>query len=408
MQSIQLPSRPPKSPHPVLNLGFRVFFLGAACCASLTMMMWLYILHLSDGAALTSQMSLPFWHAHEMIFGYACAVVAGFLLTAVKTWTSQPMPYGWRLLMIFLPWGLARIFWMVDLPFAGSFFGARMILVCGLDLLFWALTSFFVIAPIVRVRQKRQSGIVAKIVLLFLAQAGFYAGVFLRDANWQRVGLYLGLYLIIGVVLTIGRRVIPFFIDRGVDETAHIKNFDWVDKLSLVSFLAFTLVAVFFPKPILLSLTAGSVAVINLVRLAGWHTKGIWKKPLLWSLYLAFLGMCLGFVLFALQPWFGFAQSLALHAVSVSGIGLMTLAMMARVSLGHTGRNIHQPPNSVYAVFLLMILAWILRVVMPLIAIEQYMTWILLAQICWIASFIILIIQYTNIWIRPRTDGLFG
>jgi len=110
MQQIRLPNKPPYSPHPVLNLGFRIFFLGAAVFAILTMLKWAYITFATrfefDG---THQMMPFYWHGHEMLYGYALAVIAGFLLTAVKAWTQQSMPYGYKLLVIFVPWALARV-----------------------------------------------------------------------------------------------------------------------------------------------------------------------------------------------------------------------------------------------------------------------------------------------------------
>lgn len=403
IQSIQLPSSPPHSPHPILNLGFRIFFAAAAIFAMVTMAVWHGIL--SESFDFSSTSILPFfWHGHEMIYGYACAVIAGFLLTAVKTWTSQPMPYGWRLFLIFLPWLLARICW-VFIPSHGMIW---LILACVFDLLFWGMTTFAIIKPIVQVRQKKQIGIVAKLCLLFLGQAIFYVGAALINHNFQRIGLYLGLYLVIGVVLTIGRRVIPFFIERGVNENAQLKNSNLADRLSLVSFLLFMVVDVFFPNPYLVSIFAVFVAMVNLVRLAGWHTKGIWQKPLLWSLYLSFLGMCIGFLLFAIQPWLGFTHSLAVHALALSGIGLMTLSMMSRVSLGHTGRNIHQPPKTVSIIFGLTILAFFVRVFFPMVWLTQYTLWLNISQILWILSFLIFCLSYLPILAKPRVDGLFG
>lgn len=351
-----------------------------------------------------------FWHAHEMIYGYACAVIAGFLLTAVKTWTQQPMPYGWRLLGIFLPWGAARILWL-SLPALtahANFVVHVVTLAAILDIIFWLLVTYAVILPIFRVRQKRQVGIVAKLILLLISQSIFYFGVFYASASLQRIGLYLGFYLIIGVVLTIGRRVIPMFIERGVDEDIKVKNSVILDAICLGYFLLFMLVDVFYPKPIFVSFFAGGVAVINLIRLFGWHAQGIWHKPLLWSLYAAFLGICLSFILFAIQPWLAFSHSLPVHGLALSGIGLMTLAMMARVSLGHTGRSIHEPPATLPWIFGFMLLALVVRVLLPLFGLEHYLLFIAISQIFWIISFILFICTYAPVLLRPRTDGLFG
>lgn len=413
---ISLPSSPPKSPHPILNLGFRVFFVSASVFAIVSMLAWYALLHghlsLADvqGQPLDHVPMSFYWHAHEMLYGYACAVIAGFLLTAVKTWTSQPMPYGWSLFGIFVPWAVARLAWLA-LPFVSAddtLVVAMMWLATLADMVFWALCTAAVVRAVWRAKQKRQIGIVAKLLLLWVSQLLFYVGVFVGQMSLQKVGLYLGLYLIIGVVLTIGRRVLPFFIERGVDEDVTLKNSALLDKLSLISFFVFMLVDVFWGNAWLVSLSALAVAVINVLRLLGWHTKGIWQKPLLWSLYGAFIAMCLGFLLFAMQPWLGFSHSLPVHVLALSGIGLMTLAMMSRVSLGHTGRNIHEPSPWVTVLLVLMTVAIVTRGLLPIVLPTHYMTLITLSQGLWVVSFVIFLGIYLPILSKPRPDGLFG
>ena len=150
------------------------------------------------------------------------------------------------------------------------------------------------------------------------------------------------------------------------------------------------------------------MAVINIVRLIGWYHHGIWQKPLLWSLYIAFLGMCLSFLLYALQPWLGYPHSLAMHGLAIAGIGMMTVAMMTRVSLGHTGRSIHQPPKTVNLMYGLMVLVFVSRVLLPLVDMSHYLVWIMIAQGAWIACFVLFCISYLPMLARPRPDGLFG
>lgn len=169
LHAIASASYPPKSPHPILNLGFRVFFVGASVFAIITMGLWLAVLQGWIDFTLTA--FTPFmWHAHEMIFGYALAVIAGFLLTAVKTWTNQPMPYGWRLFAIFLPWALARLTWACLPQLSSDITAIGLRLASGLDILWWSLVCVAVFTPIIRVRQRRQIGILAKLALLWLAK----------------------------------------------------------------------------------------------------------------------------------------------------------------------------------------------------------------------------------------------
>lgn len=413
MQQIQFPSKRPTSPHPVLNLGFRIFFLSAGIFAVFSMLKWSHITFATKFAFDAQTQIMPFyWHGHEMIYGYGLALIAGFLLTAVKTWTSQPMPYGYKLLAIFLPWALARLIFLVN----GIALNHLTYLAGIFDIIFWLLTAFFVIKPIYTVRQKRQIGIVAKLLFLLIAQLSFYYALFSQNLPLVQGSLLAGFYLIIGVVFTIGRRVMPMFIERGIAEGGEVihkvKNSDFLDKLSLISFFAFFVLEVFLNNfnfsRCLISVSAVLVAVTNFLRLKNWYLPQIWSRPLLWSLWLSFFGMSLGFLLLGLYPWGFISHSLALHAVSLSGIGLMTLAMMSRVSLGHTGRSVHNPPKVVGTIFVCMVLAWLFRVVMGWLLPAQYLISVGIAQGFWIVAFVLFVFAYAKILTSPRTDGLFG
>lgn len=418
MQSINLPTKSPSSPHPILNLGFRVFFSGAALFSVIVMVLWSFIYtgHTSIDAQLVNPL---YWHGHEMIYGYALAIVAGFLLTAVKTWTGVMMPHGYKLLGIFMCWLLARMGWLAfglgwDFGVGQSawlIYGAAIF-----DMLFIGITSWVIFQAVLQVKQYKQMGILSKLALLTLGNALCYWGVFSNDMNLTRIGIYLGFYIIIGLVLTIGRRVVPFFIERGLShgadpktaEAIKVRNSKVQDVASLAFFLAFFIVDLFYPNKYLLTITALGVAVVNIVRLAGWYHRGIWQRPLLWSLFIAFLGMCLSFLLYALQPWFGFAHSIAMHALAISGVGMMTVSMMARVSLGHTGRSIHEPPKTVNIMFILMVLVFVSRVLLPMVDMSHYLWWIMIAQGAWIACFVLFCISYLPMLSRDRPDGLFG
>ncbi|MGM8884476.1 NnrS family protein [Psychrobacter sp. 1U2] len=411
MQSINLPSQPPSSPHPILNLSFRIFFSAAAVFAVVMMVLWAFVF--TGHTDIDAQTLNPlYWHGHEMIYGYALAVVAGFLLTAVQTWTGVKMPYGYKLLAIFSCWLIARLSWLafgLGLDFG---LGSSLLYLAAIfDMLFVGSMAWVVFRAVLQVKQYKQMGILAKLALLTLGNGLCYWGIFTGNMTSTKIGVYLGFYLVIGLVLTIGRRVVPFFIERGLaHDGIHIKvrNSKWQDILSLVFFLAFFIIDLFYPNKYLLTIAALGVGLVNIVRLVGWYHSGIWQKPLLWSLYLAFLGMCLSFFLYALQPWFGFSHSLAVHALSIAGVGMMTLAMMARVSLGHTGRNIHQPPKSVNAMFALMVLVFVSRAFLPIIATEHYLLWVMIAQGAWIGCFILFCISYLPMLSKPRPDGLFG
>lgn len=412
MHTIKLPTKRPSALHPVLNLGFRIFFLGAALFALLTMLKWSHITFATQFVYGEGQMLPFYWHGHEMVYGYALAVIAGFLLTAVKTWTNQPMPYGWKLLGIFVPWAFARMLFLIN----GINLNGMTVIAALLDMLFWLLVSFFVIKPIWVVRQTRQIGIVAKLVLLWVGQAWFYIALLTQPFGIApHQALLFGFYLVIGVVLTIGRRVMPMFIERGIAQgkpvTQTVKNSDILDRLSLISFFVFFLTDIFLAQfdiaKYLLSISALTVTFTNALRLKNWHLVGIWSRPLLWSLWLSFAGMVVGFLLFAVQPWLGINHSIAFHAVALAGVGLMTLAMMSRVALGHTGRDIHTPPKTLTWIFGLMIAAWLARVIMGLFLTNYFLS-LGISQGFWTLTFMLFVISYGKILTSPRPDGLFG
>lgn len=414
LMNIQNTAKRPTSPHPILNLGFRIFFVGSAVFAVFTMLLWLAILQ--GFAPFKGAMNPFYWHGHEMVFGYALAVIAGFLLTAVKTWTNQPMPYGWKLFAIFLPWVLARIMWMGAHSVPSN---AMLVVAFVMDMLFWGLTSFAVIKAVWAARQKRQIGIIAKLVLLYIAQLAFYVGVFTSHLNMQQVSLYAALYLVIGVVFTIGRRVLPFFIVKGISVNndgkpnginVEHKNSTLLDRANLVGLFGFIVFDLFIIMPKIAAIFALICFIANALRLKNWYHAGIWQKPLLWSLVIAFAGMTASMLIFVVYPFIDSSMNLhalGLHGLALFGVGLMTVAMMARVALGHTGRKIHQPPKTVGAIFALMIVSALCRVLLPMFG-GDYMTWMLVSQVAWVLSFMLFCVSYVGILSKARTDGLFG
>lgn len=392
------------SPEPVSgfalwNLGFRPFFLLAGVFAVLSMMLWMsiYVFNLPYS---TTGISVYQWHAHEMIYGYSMAAIAGFLLTAVHNWTGKPTASGPGLMALAALWAAARI---------AMFFGDRFIAVAGVfDLLFMLGLMIAVAMPIVEVRQWKQLGILSKLLLLLAGNLCFYLGalgMLLPGTYW---GIYGGLLLIISLVLTLGRRVIPFFIERGVGYPVQLFNAKWLDITSMVLFVLFFIAELFLATPGLVFLLTGALFIVTSVRLYGWHTPGIWKKPLLWGLYVSLLFIDLGFLMFALNIVVDVPRLLAVHAFAVGGIGLVTLAMMSRVSLGHTGRDIGNPPVIVGFAFAALILAAAFRVLVPLFAMEQYQLWIFISQLFWILGFALFVLRYLPFFIRPRVDGRPG
>ncbi len=240
------------------------------------------------------------------------------------------------------------------------------------------------------------------------ANGCFYLGAAGLIEQGVFFGIYGGLFLIVGLILVIGRRVIPFFIEVGVGYPVKLFNSKWLDLVIIVFYIAFLVAEILVRNPWMVASTAMGLFVVNSARLVGWHTSGIWQKPLLWSLFIAFIWINLGFLLLAINVFLKLPNVVVLHAFSVGGIGVIILSMMARVTLGHTGRNVQNPPKAVVISLIVLITGAIFRVIVPLIAESQYVVWVAISQMLWIVAFLIFIITYFPMLVKPRIDGQFG
>ena len=379
----------------LLDIGFRLFFLGAAVYAVISVAVWtgVYVFGFEIN---TGSVSIIQWHAHEMIYGYSLAVIAGFLLTAVRNWTGLSTSEGLPLLLMFCFWCGARMLYL---------FGTEFLMLAGiLDLMFLSQLSLSVIVPVVRKKQWVRMAVLSKVVLLFVFSALFVLGTQGWVSNGVKLGIYGGFYLVIGLILTFGRKVIPFFIERGVGYPVTVFNSRWFDLTSMALFVLFFFLELLGAPNQCSAYTALGLCIVNSLRLAGWHTRGIWAKPLLWGLYLSYCFICLGFLLYFLAYQLNISKFIAIHALAFGGIGNITLSMMSRVALGHTGRNISNVPITVPLSFLLLITGSILRVILPLLNPGHYVAWIGLSQFLWIAAFMVFLWTYTPILLRPRVD----
>ncbi len=284
---LQLEEKTRPSAFALFELGFRPFFSAAAIYAVISMLLWMAIYVFSVPMS-PAGLSTTTWHAHEMIYGYAMAVVAGFLLTAVGNWTGINGIRGGPLAVLLLLWLVARVAYFLPIEWA-------LVLSAMADLLFTFGLIVGMSLPVIRVRQWKQLGIVSKLCLILATNAVFYVGA---------MG-YLG---------------------QGV----------------------------------------------------------------LWGLY------------------GGFYLILALHAFAFGGVGLMTISMMSRVALGHTGRNVFNPPKLLGPVFALVVIGAITRVLIPIFDTAHYGLWVAVAQSLWILAFGIFLALYLPMLIRPRVDGRPG
>ena len=232
-----------------LSRGFRPFFLGAAVLAIVSMAAWLAI-YLFDRRYDATGMSPFLWHAHEMLFGYAMAVIGGFLLTAVWNWTGRKTAAGLPLAALFVCWAGARV----------AMFGSPGGLAWAmfLDTAFLLGLLFALARPVIAVRQIRQAPVLVILLWLVAARVAAGLGAMGEVPGGGRMGIYAALYGVLALVTFMGRRVLPFFIQRGVGYEVELRNDAWNDRATIALFPAFALSELLLPNHFLGALLAAS------------------------------------------------------------------------------------------------------------------------------------------------------
>jgi uncharacterized protein involved in response to NO len=400
MSSIPLGASP--APRPVhgwapFALGFRPFFLLAAGAALALMMAWLpmWIGQLEP----VRYYGLIGWHSHEMLFGYASAVIAGFLLTATRNWTGIATLNGRPLAALCTLWLFGRA-----LPFAyPSVPGA---LVAGVDALFLPALIWALARPLWRGANKINRGFLPLLAAMTVANLLIHAEALGLLSTSARAGQDLMLNLVLLLITWIGGRVMPFFTETAVTGSRPRRR----PRLEQAAFVAFILYILLDLSPLpnwLLAVSALSVAVTQAWRLLGWHHPGVWRIPILWVLYSGFAWLIVGFILQALAALQWFAPNLAMHALTVGGVGVLTLGMMSRVALGHSGRELRTalPMNIAFG---LLNLGALTRVLAPALLPGAYTGLVHLAGGLWLLAFFIFSLIYTPILLRARADGRPG
>jgi len=383
--------------YPLFALGFRAFFALAGLAALVLIVLWNAIYN----GTLTSEHYYPnnYWHAHEMLLGYAVAVIAGFLLTAVKNWTGKQTLIGDQLAGLCLLWLYGRI-----LPFyAGALPDALIALA---DFIFLPILAYQVSKPIIQAKQFGNLFFIGLLLLLALGNGLIHAEMLGLQENVAFIGIQLVVATIVILILIIAGRVFPFFTERGIPGTLIIRN-PLLDSLSVASAVAVFALQLFDISGPLLALAAVVAVAVNIARLAGWYVQRIWYVPLLWVLYAGYSWIILGFILTALSAYAVVLPTLALHAFTLGGIGVLTLGMMARVSLGHTGRAL-KASNAIAIAFVLINVAALFRVLLPIAMPSWYANLIYVSTLSWLAAFSLFIFVYAPILTRARIDGQEG
>jgi len=387
----------------LLAKGFRPFFLLSALAAGAAMLAWLAALGgvLGQRGALTGIS----WHAHEMLFGFGLALLAGFLLTAVPNWTKLPAVTGPRLLALIVLWGAGRLAVGLDAVLPGE-------LVMAVDVAFPLSLALVIAWPILRARSSRNYGIPLSVGLLAVACAASHAAargtLALRD---PQMALRLGVDLIIVIIVVIGGRIVPLFTGNalkraaGAGEAPTVRTRDARDSLAVVTACAVVAVdAAQLPSTVAGALF-GVAALAQGARMVGWRSPLTVREPLLWILHVGYAWVALGYLAKAAAAFSPtlISGSTATHTLAAGALGTFAVGMIGRVSMGHTGRPL-VASKTMTAAFALVVSAGVARVMAALgvsAALHASAT-------LWILAFAALAVAVAPVLLRPRPDGKPG
>ncbi|MES0372200.1 MAG: NnrS family protein [Mariprofundaceae bacterium] len=377
-------------------LGFRPFFLAAGLFAVL--LMAAFVAGMVSGVWHYNYFPLTIWHAHEMIFGYAVAVIAGFLLTSVRNWTGMDTATGKGLMLLSLVWLAGRL--VSAIPSLPGW------LIASVDSIFLPLLALVILRPILKSGQKRNLPV--PLILLLMGAGNFliYADMFEFSFGSLEQGLLVGVGSMLMLVSMIGGRVMPFFTERGVPGAVVVKR-EWIEMAATPSIALWLLLELVAPGSTWAVLASFIAAAVHGIRLFGWGSVQIWKVPMLWVIHVAYGWLVGGFVLQGLAGLEIIYSTVALHGWTAGAIGIFTYGMMARVSLGHTGRPIVSS-SLITAGFVILTLTVVVRVVLPSLIPALTEVALLVAAAGWIIAFALFVWVYTPILVRPRADGQPG
>ena len=360
-------------------LGFRPFYLLAGAYAALAVPLW------AARYAGWLPGADPLWHAHEMIFGYAFAVIAGFLLTAVRNWTAQPTPTGAPLAAIAALWIAARCL---------SFYS---ILLSGIaDALFALALAWGIGRPIIKSGNRNWFFI---LLVLALGAAGMAFQAFPRTAPTA------ALDLVLFIIAIMAGRVVPAFTNSAIPG-AGARRVQWIEYGALGGVLLLLLLDLSSLEKAA-SAVALACAALHAARVALWAPLKTRGRPILWILHLSYAWIAVHLVLRGIAGFGAVPAVLATHALTIGTIGGLTLGMMTRTSRGHTGRPL-STGRAELAAYLLVHAAAAVRVFLPLVAPGAYAASIVASAALWCAAFTVFVVAYYPILTEPRVDGHEG
>ena len=379
---------------PLLRLGFRPFYLGAAAFACLAAPLWVA---LSFGDLTLGVGVAPLlWHAHEMLFGFAVAVIVGFLMTAGKAWTGLQTPRGALLGLLAGVWLAARIA-AVAAPYP---------VYAALDVLLLPAVAAVMTSVLLRAGNKRNLPLAGILALLALANLCFHLTVLGVVDLPPLHALYAALALIVMIECVMAGRVVPFFT---MSATPGLKLVEpaWLPKATLATSGIALALWVIAPPNAFTAIAFALAAACHLRRLVAWQPWVTRGRPILWVLHAAYAWLPVGFVLLALAQIGTLANSAGVHALAVGATGGLIIGMITRTARGHTGRPLKASKLEV-AAYALVLGAAVLRVLLPIVAPQWLAAALWGAALAWSAAFALYLILFGPWLMQTRLDGKDG
>lgn len=375
------------------QLGFRPFYLLAAGFAALSVLLWALQF---AGWLGRPYLAGPLWHAHEMLFGYALAVVVGFLFTAGRNWSGQVTPSGVPLMLLALLWVAGRVLVLTPFGWAAAIVNAAfpVAAAAGLGLALYRgrnTRNYFFVAVLLAFGAAQ--------FVLHLAQLGV-----LTLPGW--VGVQLALDLMLFVMAVMGGRVIPMFTNNGVPGV-QARRHQTLEKAALGAVLALIAADLFNLQGAPLAVLLALAALLHGARLYLWQPWRTLRTPLVWVLHAAYAFIVLHLLLRAGAAAGWILPSVATHALTAGAIGTMTIGMMTRTARGHTARPLRADRFDV-ACYLCVFASALVRVGVPLAAPQFTIGAALVSGWLWACGFGLYAIRYAPFLIRPRLDGKPG
>ncbi len=378
--------------HPLFSIGFRPFFLAAGWFAALWVLLW--VSHLFTGTPSLGSLHPILWHGHEMLFGFAAAVIAGFTLTAAQNWTGLATTTPARLAALVGLWCLARLGFLFPefIPLG---------LTSLVDLSFFPLLTLLIARVVLQAGNRNNYVLIAVLAGFALLNLAMHLEFHGRLLGIGMPALQATVYLATLLLVFMGGRVTPSFT-RGRLPDLRVQQWPWLDWSTLL--VTFVVVPGYFwlgQDPLLaplLLLAAG----LNLIRVLAWRPWGTWRVPLLWVLHMSYSWIPIGFGLQAAHllgapvSW-----SIGVHALMIGALGGLTLGMMARVALGHTGRPLKAHPMITMG-FVLLTLAAVTRLGMDVTPLWGAL--LLASGLLWAGAFGVFAAFYTPILLAPRKN----